>query len=180
MDSIEGKQILISGTNNRYQIKKLKKEEHVVRKKKTQIDVTDFSQQTEILELFLGDKKDSDNRNHDVFNKISTEFQKKLSSYKQQDIKKNRYNVDLFISMDRLISLLVESNLKCYYCSNECLLVYENVRDMSQWTLDRINNDHGHNSGNLVVACLSCNLKRRRTSKDAFLFTKQLNIVREE
>jgi hypothetical protein len=50
---------------------------------------------------------------------------------------------------------------------------------MKQWSLDRINNDIGHNSGNLVVACLECNLKRRRTNKDAFLFTKNLTIIRE-
>ncbi len=48
-----------------------------------------------------------------------------------------------------------------------------------QWTLDRINNDIGHNNGNLVVACLECNLKRRRTNKDAFMFTKNMVIVRE-
>ena len=40
-------------------------------------------------------------------------------------------------------------------------------------------NDIGHNNGNLVVACLECNLKRRRTNKDAFMFTKNMVIVRE-
>jgi hypothetical protein len=37
----------------------------------------------------------------------------------------------------------------------------------------------GHNKGNLVMACLECNLKRRRTNKDAFFITKNLTITRE-
>ena len=49
---------------------------------------------------------------------------------------------------------------------------------MNQWSLDRINNDLGHNANNVVISCLDCNLKRRRTGKDAFLFTKQLTIVK--
>ena len=50
---------------------------------------------------------------------------------------------------------------------------------MKQWSLDRINNDIGHNSGNLLIACLECNLKRRRTNKDAFMFTKNMVIIKE-
>jgi hypothetical protein len=69
--------------------------------------------------------------------------------------------------------------MKCIYCSEEVFILYERVRETKQWTLDRINNDIGHNSGNLVIACLECNLKRRRTNKDAFMFTKNMVIVRE-
>ena len=50
---------------------------------------------------------------------------------------------------------------------------------MKQWSLDRIDNNIGHNRGNLVVACLECNLKRRRTNKDAFMFTKNMVIIKE-
>jgi hypothetical protein len=46
--------------------------------------------------------------------------------------------------------------------------------------LDRINNDLGHNNDNVVISCLECNLKRRKKSKDSFLFTKQLKINRQE
>ena len=51
---------------------------------------------------------------------------------------------------------------------------------MKQWSLDRIDNNIGHNVGNLVIACLECNLKRRRRTDEKFLFTKQLNIVKRE
>ena len=59
-------------------------------------------------------------------------------------------------------------------------LLYEFVREMKQWSLDRINNDIGHNKNNLVIACLECNLKRRRTNKDLFMFTKNLKIIRTD
>ena len=47
---------------------------------------------------------------------------------------------------------------------------------MEQWSLDRIDNDIGHYKENVVISCLECNLKRRKTNADAFLFTKQLRI----
>jgi RNase P subunit RPR2 len=50
---------------------------------------------------------------------------------------------------------------------------------MNQWTLERMDNNKGHNNDNVVIACLDCNLKRRLQNKDAFLFTKQLTITRE-
>ena len=59
-------------------------------------------------------------------------------------------------------------------------VLYENVRDPKQWSVDRINNDLGHNNDNYVLACLDCNLKRRCRSSDKFLFTKQLNIIKQD
>ena len=75
---------------------------------------------------------------------------------------------------------MVESKMKCFYCRCNMYLIYENVRQMNQWTLDRIDNHIGHNKNNLVISCLECNLKRRNTDKDKFLFTKRLNIKKEE
>ena len=75
---------------------------------------------------------------------------------------------------------MVESKMKCFYCTCNMYLIYENVRQMNQWTLDRIDNSIGHNKNNLVISCLECNLKRRNIDKDKFLFTKRLNIKKEE
>ena len=58
-------------------------------------------------------------------------------------------------------------------------LIYKEVRAKKQWTLDRIDNDIGHNNGNVIISCLECNLKRRRTNMDKFKFTKQLRIVKK-
>ena len=106
------------------------------------------------------------------------ELQKKINGYKQQDVKKHLFNTDFFISLNQTIEKLVISKLKCYYCRSSMLLFYKNIREPLQWTLDRINNDLGHYHDNVVICCLACNLKRRRTNADAFLFTKQLKIVK--
>lgn len=110
--------------------------------------------------------------------KFRAHIKAKINGYKQQDIMKNKYDKDRFVSYNEVIRLLNESSLKCCYCSSEIYILYEYVRESKQWTLDRINNDAGHNDGNLVIACLSCNLKRRRTNKDAFMFTKNMKITK--
>jgi len=106
------------------------------------------------------------------------EIDKKIASYKTQDINKNKYNDDN-ITQEQTVEKLVASKLKCYYCKCNMKLFYSKVRDMEQWTLDRIDNDLPHQDENVIVSCLKCNLQRRRQNKDKFLFTKQLKIVKE-
>ena len=132
--------------------------------------IFDFqTQQKMINQLFLEETFDEKI-------KMKSELQKKLNSYKQQDITKNKYNPDLLITLGDIIEKLVISKLKCYYCKHELYIFYKEARDSYQWTLDRIDNDIGHYTDNVVISCLECNLKRRRTNSDAFLFTKQLRI----
>ena len=102
----------------------------------------------------------------------------KICSYKQQDILKKKLNEHLLVDFNEVIKLLSDSEMKCCYCSQNVYILYEKVRESKQWSLDRINNDIGHNKGNLVIACLECNLKRRRTNKDAFMFTKNMVIIK--
>ena len=111
---------------------------------------------------------------------INSHIKTKISGYKHQDILKNKLNIEEFVSFVEVADLLIDCGLKCHYCSNEVFILYEIVREMKQWSLDRINNDIGHNSGNLVIACLECNLKRRRTNKDAFMFTKNMVIIKND
>ena len=111
--------------------------------------------------------------------KLSSHIRSKLCSYKQQDILKKKLNEIEFVSFEETVELLKSHHLKCCYCSENVYILYKNVREMKQWSLDRINNDIGHNNGNLVIACLECNLKRRRTNKDAFMFTKNMVIIKE-
>ena len=42
--------------------------------------------------------------------------------------------------------LLLESKMKCKYCRESVFLLYKEVRDPKQWTLDRIDNNFGHNN----------------------------------
>jgi len=105
------------------------------------------------------------------------EIDKKITSYKTQDVNKNKYD-DNNITQEETIEKLVASKLKCYYCRCNMKLFYKKVRDVEQWTLDRIDNDLPHQDNNVIVACLKCNLQRRRQNKDKFLFTKQLKIIK--
>ena len=112
-------------------------------------------------------------------NRIEKELKKKLSGYKNQDKKKNRYDELLFIKLDELLEKLVVSKLSCHYCKKRCLLFFKEKRDYLQWTLDRINNDIGHFNNNVVISCLGCNLQKRRRSDKHFKFAKQMNIVKK-
>lgn len=123
---------------------------------------------------FLTNKKDK------YISSLSTHIKNKISNYKQQDVLKKKLNKQEFVSYDETVKLLKESLLKCCYCSEEVYILYEHVRATRQWSLDRINNDIGHNKDNLLISCLECNLKRRRTNKDAFMFTKNMKIIKEK
>ena len=110
---------------------------------------------------------------------VKKELERKIKSYRAQDIKKNKLNEEKLIKMDECIDKLVLSKMKCYYCNENMLLVYENVREGKQWTLDRIDNSIGHITENVVISCLDCNLKRRTMNDEKFKFSKQMKIIKK-
>jgi len=106
-------------------------------------------------------------------------LKKKLSSYKQQDIKKNYHDYNNFITLENIIEKLVSCSMKCYYCNANTHILFKNVREESQWTLDRLNNYDEHSNVNTIICCLKCNLQRRRTNSTKFKFSKQMNIIKK-
>jgi hypothetical protein len=100
----------------------------------------------------------------------------KISGYKSQDTMKMKYSAEQFVSLEDTVSLLVESGLKCYYCREDVKLFYEYVRDPKQWSLERMNNEQGHNRENLVIACLTCNIRRRTMHQERYVATKQMRV----
>ena len=112
-------------------------------------------------------------------NFVKKELERKIKSYRVQDIKKDKLNEEKLIKMDECIDKLVLSKMKCYYCREDMMLVYENVREPKQWTLDRIDNSIGHITDNVVISCLSCNLKRRTMNDEKFKFSKQMKIIKK-
>ena len=105
---------------------------------------------------------------------VENQIKKKLSSYKQQDVKNCIFGEKFFIPLEDTIQKLVECKMKCTYCNYNMMLLYKEIKDPKQWTLDRIDNTMGHNKGNVVISCLECNLKRRNTNMKKFMFTKNL------
>lgn len=110
---------------------------------------------------------------------ILQQVKKKIAGYNVQDRKKNRVNKELFVNVQDVINLFKTSEMNCYYCKEKAEIMYEYVREPKQWTLERLDNSLGHNRDNVVIACLSCNLRRRTMAKERYLQTKAMsNIVK--
>ena len=110
------------------------------------------------------------------YNKMIQQINRKVNSYKQQDKTKNLYNSEKLITGVQVIELLKSCEFLCYYCRKMVYILYKNVREPLQWTLERMNNDYGHNYDNVTIACLDCNLHRRTMYHERYVFTKQLVI----
>ncbi len=110
---------------------------------------------------------------------VKKEIERKLSGYKNQDTKKTCFDVNYFINYCETLEKLVISKLRCYYCRCECKLMYENIKEKKQWTLDRLDNDQGHNRDNVVICCLECNLKKGTMDDEKFRFAKQMRIIKK-
>ena len=50
---------------------------------------------------------------------------------------------------------------------------------MEQWSLDRIDNDYGHNHDNVVISCLECNLKRRCIDMNKYKESKKFRYIKK-
>ena len=140
------------------------------------IDDTFFThdKQLEVLRRLIADDPTLEERNF-----FKKEIKNKLDGYARQDVANGIHVHDLtIISLDATIELLLISKLRCAYCRECCELIYKDVMAPRQWTLDRLDNDQGHNNGNVAIACLACNLQRRTMDAERFKFGKQLRIVK--
>ena len=176
------KKISIVGTNNRYMMKKVTKSKEGPKKRLEsnkwnhllKEEITLDNQLKIINDLFNSSLNDSDEINKIIKQQVNH----KIASYKSQDVIKKLYNEDKFINFEDILEKMIDSELKCYYCKDNMIILYDFVREMKQWSVDRIDNNEGHNKDNFYLACLECNLKRRRQSDTKFLFTKQLNLFK--
>jgi hypothetical protein len=169
---MNSKTITFSGINTKYQVKKVIGGVIEVNKTRAKWIETnkpiDSETQLESIEDLSG--------NGIYANEITS----KLTGYKNQDILKHRYDQPHFITFQQTIELLINCRLTCFYCRGFTPILYKNVRDGNQWSLDRTNNDLGHSHSNVVISCLKCNLQRKRMSSTAFAMSKQMTITRIE
>lgn len=105
---------------------------------------------------------------------ILQQLKYKINGYMKQDKDKKLLCLEKFVTLKDVIQLLKTSDHNCYYCKEKTLLLYENVREPKQWTLERLNNDFGHNNDNVVIACLSCNLRRKTMASERYVQTKAM------
>jgi hypothetical protein len=112
-------------------------------------------------------------------NLVKEQINTKIKGYRYQDLLKGLYKEDEFVDYPYVIDLLRACELKCFYCHLECMILYPYVREPRQWTLERIQNHIGHNKGNVQIACLDCNLRRRTIHHERYLDTKKIAKVRK-
>ena len=156
-------------------IQKEQKTRKVVEKWTFESESLSPSNQFASLEKILKTGFDEDTYCKEIHRQINY----KIHSYRSQDIKKSLYDEAKFVDHNYVMELLREKQLLCFYCRETVQLMYETVRDGKQWTLDRIDNSMGHNRGNVEIACLTCNLRRRTMYHERYVFTKQLKIVKK-
>jgi|MDSZ01.3.fsa_nt_gb hypothetical protein len=167
------KKIEIKGKRN---IDKINKDVNPVRNesKKWNLDneYYSYSKQLEIVNiLYL--EQDTEDKNNLFFKK---QIEKKIKGYEKQDHEKNIYDDKWFVNFEYIIEKMVTCKLHCYYCDECCELIYREVLRKKQWTLDRIDNDYGHNRENVVICCLECNIKRGSIDSNRYKMGKQLKI----
>lgn len=168
------KSIKITGKRNLDKINKVEKP----KRKQTENWALDnvyftYNKQVEMINsLYL-------NQSFEYDTLLKREIDKKIKGYKNQDIQKTLLSSNKFISLDDTIEKLVSSKLKCYYCKDNCELLYRNVLSKKQWTLDRINNDLGHNDDNVVICCYECNVKRGDMDSQRFKDGKSIKIIKK-
>ena len=129
--------------------------------------------QLEVLRRLIADDPTLEERKFFI-----KEIKNKLSGYARQDNENGTHDLSAFISLNATIELLLVNKMRCTYCRSCCELIYKDVMAPHQWTLDRVDNDQGHNDGNVILACLACNLQRRTMDAERFKFGKQLRIVK--
>ena len=111
---------------------------------------------------------------------VIREIDTKRKAYIYQDKHHNIYDPRFSITTDRIVELLVGADLLCHYCREICQVAYKEAMCRRQWTLDRTDNNYGHNDANVVIACLDCNLKRGTMDAERFRMGKQFTFRKIE
>jgi 5-methylcytosine-specific restriction endonuclease McrA len=111
---------------------------------------------------------------------ILREIDTKRKAYIYQDKHHKIYDPRYSITTERIVEMLVGSELLCHYCREICQVAYKEAMCRRQWTLDRIDNNYGHNDTNVVIACLDCNLKRGTMDSERFRQGKQFTFRKVE
>jgi hypothetical protein len=170
----------ITGKHNIDELKKIDNAYYKpVRRTMIQFDETfiNHAKQVQLIgEVYMDYGQDSDKNNDIIKSRLKSELLNKIQGYKAQDLSKDIYNAGNLITLEDLLEKLVGSKLLCCYCSKPLFVFYKNVREPTQWTLDRIDNNLSHTKENTCVSCLKCNLQRRCMDAKKFTFTKKLKI----
>uniref|UniRef100_A0A6C0JGV3 HNH endonuclease n=1 Tax=viral metagenome TaxID=1070528 RepID=A0A6C0JGV3_9ZZZZ len=160
---------------NREIAEKIPKKRNITKEKKWRVKPYQLLPETQVELINQISEGIYDTRASDL---MANQINSKIASYKCQDISKKLFSEEEFVDFEKVLELLKKCENKCFYCKKLVHILYENVREPLQWTLERIDNDFGHNKSNVEIACLNCNLHRRTMHHERYLFTKELNILK--
>ena len=163
------KKVIIKGKHNNDMLNKTEKK---ALRQNIKYDEPSYEEQVKLINKYFLEQDDI------MKQFITKELDSKINGYKAQDRKKQLDCV--LINREEIVEKLLVSRLLCNYCRGKVKILFEEVRDNSQWTLDRIDNNIGHSKENTVICCLKCNLERRRLDAEKFRFTKQLKIKKTD
>ena len=178
------KKIDITGKRNQDKLKQMAEPESVIERKKRAGVAVMAGLPDEIYDasqsLVLTNVKEQTAVHSAVLKYIIREIDAKRKAYIYQDKQHNIYDPRYSITTDRIVELLAGADLLCHYCREICQVAYKEAMCRRQWTLDRIDNNYGHNDTNVVIACLDCNLKRGTMDAERFRLGKQFTFRKVE
>ena len=132
----------------------------------------------ELLTLLTNDIHVRNESKENDMKVLRREISRKIDGYKYQDVAKELYDETKFVDFSYVCNLLINTNCACYYCKQPVKCLYQKVRDSLQWTLDRIDNDYGHNKENVYICCLKCNITRKVKHHENYKVAKQMKVVK--
>ena len=192
------KKIDITGKRNQDKMKQMADPESVIERKVAKnrggadlpdgVYETDQSLVLDMLKASVADKSlgvsaassSSSSPSPAVLAYVIREIDTKRKAYIYQDKHHQIYDPRYTITTDRIVELLVSAELLCHYCREICQVAYKEAMCRRQWTLDRTDNNYGHNDANVVIACLDCNLKRGTMDAERFRAGKQFTFRKVE
>ena len=98
-----------------------------------------------------------------ITNPLNTKFKVMIHNSIKSDTKSNRlYDPQDYIDEDFLNYVWNDQGRCCYHCNCEMTLDFNtNIRNPTQISVQRLDNDLPHLKSNCVLSCLSCNVKRK-------------------
>ena len=159
-------------------VEKEKSQRKLIEKEKWDFDETFFQEEKQLD--FMKNIQINKDLYPDIYKRVIQQIQRRITSYKSQDREKGLFNEEKFIDIQYILDLLKECDYKCFYCNHIIKILYKLVREEKQWSVERIDNNFGHNKENVTIACLECNLRRKTMYHERFKFTKQLTIVKKQ
>jgi len=171
---MESKQIVLPTTHKKI-VEKPKKKRVVTTTNKWTFskEILDSEQQNQIVQELMDESIPFAKH----ITTIKQQIMSKIAGYRNQDKEKDWLDTERFVQYANVLDLFQKSSMKCYYCKEYTLILYENVRESKQWTLERLDNSQGHNVDNVVIACLGCNLRRRCMNPERYRQTQEMRVI---